>query len=946
MSSEGKRLDNEGSFSVPGTVEGPSTDGGDTMLRIPVTDRQDRPISPSMAVPSSAPMAHGGMELSALPQETIRFLTPDMQSFDEFKAKRESWIRRADTDADFLTLVREDPGFVEANAEWLWRPNAVTEIDLLKAANNTDKARKYTNNKSFGTKVSPGEILFARNRNRQKVYGQGVHNFLGSWTKREGGAVDLYGSTLIKRDIITIVNLQPNQIAIALSGNQPVVLLPGRHAYHDPDFILEEKDIITMKDMGPTIDLHCVTIVRIGDWECGLAYIAGSPVLLQPGTHVSRSPAFQFVRVLDTRTFGRDVGGLDMQTCVTHDNICIVKVPQSLYGTGFIAGEPVLMLPGLHMYNNPSFEFTTSVGQAQAHLQHENLHIIQIKPDQIGLAFQGSDPFLMNPGVWHKTSPLFRFVGFRRAAEPVIEHASITRYVVNNGEIGFAKQDGHVCEVAPGVHYTNDPNFKFYKSCRLSDPVIQFGNVAHVTTREGMKRPVFVDGKLVILSAGYNKFVEPNLIVGEAFPTGEIIKPITTMEVLTRDRTPMLVTGQVTYQIRNASDLILNLGYTKLESYIEHTLSAILRHAFSITDLSTIAPDSDKSTGNNGEDPASVGPIIEPEPAVPAKDPLPLFKRDNEEAEGQNFRSELITEIHKELSRNTRSWGIEIHEVAISDIQFKDQEVADKLAAATSNTRTAEAEFDLTLAQSKIRLEKAMVDAKEKLILQKNETQIERIDTEARSQLRLIEERANAEAEIIRKQNGAKAESIKITMLAQATRDAALLEAEGAKARAEAQIAEFSDPSLMRIRMMELWVQGAECLAKTPTPQVLLQSGGGGDHGGGAGLLDVFRKQGKHLLSAALGGKRDGGLDDEDDAAAHDTDDDEGDKENRNGNIVPRTAAHKSSKARRGRSLSRPGVSPAHRPVSPFKPASPVSVSGLTPDQVPLTLTLDASEAS
>jgi hypothetical protein len=174
-------------------------------------------------------------------------------------------------------------------------------------------------------------------------------------------------------------------------------------------------------------------------------------------------------------------------------------------------------------------------------------------------------------------------VTFRRAAERVIEHGSITRYVVENGELGFAWKDGHVCEILPGIGITDDPNFKFVRNHKLNESVIQFGNIAHVTTREGYRRPVYVDGKLVILGSGYRKFNEANLIVGDAFPTGEIIKPVTTLEVLTRDRTPMLVTGQVTYQICNANDLILNLGYAKLEPYIEHTLSAILRHAFSIT---------------------------------------------------------------------------------------------------------------------------------------------------------------------------------------------------------------------------------------------------------------------------------------------------------------------------------------------------------------------------
>merc|ERR1719424_2698090 len=150
------------------------------------------------------------------------------------------------------------------------------------------------------------------------------------------------------------------------------------------------------------------------------------------------------------------------------------------------------------MYNNASFVFSHNVSQNQPHVQYENLHVIQIQPHQIGLAFEGSQPYLMTAGIWTKNSALFNFVGFRLATDMVIEHGSITRYVVENGQIGFAWQDGLVSEIDPGIGVVDNPNFKFEHTAKLSDEVIQFGNIAPVTTREGYNRPIFVDGKLQI----------------------------------------------------------------------------------------------------------------------------------------------------------------------------------------------------------------------------------------------------------------------------------------------------------------------------------------------------------------------------------------------------------------------------------------------------------------
>lgn len=109
---------------------------------------------------------------------------------------------------------------------------------------------------------------------------------------------------------ITIVTLQPNQIAIALDNQAPVLLLPGRHAYHDAEFNLtyavlrnpllltpyprsyppfassllflippsqlcstvlcRKEGIHTITDFGPTISHQAgLTCARIGDWEVG-----------------------------------------------------------------------------------------------------------------------------------------------------------------------------------------------------------------------------------------------------------------------------------------------------------------------------------------------------------------------------------------------------------------------------------------------------------------------------------------------------------------------------------------------------------------------------------------------------------------------------------------------------------------------------------------------------
>jgi len=99
-------------------------------------------------------------------------------------------------------------------------------------------------------------------------------------------------------------------------------------------------------------------------------------------------------------------------------------------------------------------------------------------------------------------------------------------------------------------------------------------------------------------------------------------------------------------------------------------------------------------------------------------------------------------------------------------------------------------------------------------------------------------------------QAAASAEALQIKTIAMAKRDAALLEAEGLKALAEAAIVQYSDPHVMQLKMMELWVQAAHHLSKAPTPTVVMHQGSDSD--GGTNIIDVFRKQGKYLLETAM----------------------------------------------------------------------------------------------
>ena len=74
------------------------------------------------------------------------------------------------------------------------------------------------------------------------------------------------------------------------------------------------------------------------------------------------------------------------------------------------------------------------------------------------------------------------------------EHGSVTRFLVKNGEVGYGWRDGTVEELGPGIFLVDDPNFKFMQTFKAFEEVIQFGNIAHITTKEGHCRSVHNSG--------------------------------------------------------------------------------------------------------------------------------------------------------------------------------------------------------------------------------------------------------------------------------------------------------------------------------------------------------------------------------------------------------------------------------------------------------------------
>jgi regulator of protease activity HflC (stomatin/prohibitin superfamily) len=417
----------------------------------------------------------------------------------------------------------------------------------------------------------------------------------------------------------------------------------------------------------------------------------------------------------------------------------------------------------------------------------------------------------------------------------------LTRVRINEGEIGFAWHHGVAKELGTGVHIFEDSQFLFDKIFKSNDETITFGNITRIIVKQGQARPIWVDGVLQVKEAGVWEFSSPKIIVGNAIPLQDTVKTYKEIQVTTRDRMPMHVTGQIKYRVTNPESILLKIGTTSLDAAIETMTHSSLREQMSTVTVSMISSDHFRPQK------AADVPVVEEEKRVT------LFDTGSKELEGgDSLRSGICHAVLEKLRLDTDDWGVAILNFAINDIGYQNKQTEANLASATEKTRSAEAGLDLQLAENAREQAKLQGEVNRKLIQERNTAAALKIKFEMEAANNKIQAEGNfdktkREAETTVEAQRIAAEARKSQ--AEAQRDADIAKAEGEKALAAAQIILLDHPGYLQLKSLEYAVKIAEHLSSMQTPAVVM--GGGDSQGNSSGSM--FFGQGMDLLRYAIG---------------------------------------------------------------------------------------------
>lgn len=657
-------------------------------------------------------------------------LQPIFMSFDQYdQAELPKWIKHADVRGDIDTWARNNP------SAWVLEPNATTDEQMLSVINS--HAIHHPVKKSFGLalatvltagiypalksrKIRQGEIHFSENAGRQEISIEpGIATLVSPthvWKKKE----DIQ-SDYIKVDNITIARIPEGHIGLARYQGATVILLPGRHAYNSGSFRFHPHDIEKFNE--PVIEFSTISIIRILPNQLGLAFKQGNPILLLPGLHVQNSGSFEYKAKIDSRNFclldSEQKRVDDLQhACFEHDSITLVRVNRDQYGCAIQNGNPVFLLPGIHIIKSCDFKFVEIKNSNTSHLQFHSIHVISVREGQVGLAWEDNKPVILGPGIYNKNSSTFKFERMENKNTKCIKHGSITLLWVDEGEFAYALYQGKTIEHSPGEYRSDDPQFKYIKHASKMDKVIQVGmftrikidkgevgyiwengekagellprtepyvfdgprvtyekqaikinepllsdtnNMTQIVVNEGEVRAIWKESKLEMLATGIHAVdLSKDKLSESAISIQDQILALEDVSLTAPGKTPMSVTGQIVYRISDPRLLISHVGSDRINDKLASVAKMAFKKQLSLSDIQ-----------KNYDRP--------------------------EERTDRNHCDHIQEILKKEVSK----WGIEILSVNVIDLHFQNREVEHTLAKVDADILLQKSLNDLVIEKEK-----------------------------------------------------------------------------------------------------------------------------------------------------------------------------------------------------------------------------------------------------
>ena len=209
---------------------------------------------------------------------------------------------------------------------------------------------------------------------------------------------------------------------------------------------------------------------------------------------------------------------------VKEDRMCFgtvsfVRIRPGFIGTATDNGNPVLLLPGQHLYNNANFALQEIKSVSENYIANGPMHLVRVSPGFLGLVSINKRPIVLQAGMHFILSPGFEMKKapgssagppFASVNEVVINNGTISLIRVTPGNVGLASSSKQPVLLGAGLHFIHDPSFEWKGDVNVSATEhIRNGPMSLVRVPPGHIGLATINKAPIILDTGMHFVVEP-----------------------------------------------------------------------------------------------------------------------------------------------------------------------------------------------------------------------------------------------------------------------------------------------------------------------------------------------------------------------------------------------------------------------------------------------------
>mmetsp|Transcript_25859 Transcript_25859/g.42010 ORF Transcript_25859/g.42010 Transcript_25859/m.42010 type:complete len:384 (+) Transcript_25859:287-1438(+) len=184
---------------------------------------------------------------------------------------------------------------------------------------------------------------------------------------------------------------------------------------------------------------------------------------------------------------------------------------------------PRLIGQGIHFINNHMFKFDGFVKCSEKVIEHGSIHRISVVRGLLAKCIQDSKNRILGEGDHIIESTDFEFVGFEDITKAsCVQHGTITILRVTKGKIALAWYNSDPMFISkPGMYEFDSPDFAFDSFRDAEENLIQLGSKKIVQVQTGQVAVTYDDGLLKVLHNGTHEINSSTHIIHRFLSTQE-----------------------------------------------------------------------------------------------------------------------------------------------------------------------------------------------------------------------------------------------------------------------------------------------------------------------------------------------------------------------------------------------------------------------------------------